>query len=91
VPAKRSWNLSLLAETELGRRNRRTVDAACLFLAAIVIGLTAVVASSAERQDEDVAQALHTVFASSETYRTESDTTTAKQTARGCRAGRRSS
>jgi uncharacterized membrane protein YbhN (UPF0104 family)/tRNA A-37 threonylcarbamoyl transferase component Bud32 len=63
VLAKRSWTLSLLAETELGRRNRRTVDAAFLLLAAVVIGLTAVVASSAERQDEDVAQALHTVFA----------------------------
>jgi glycosyltransferase 2 family protein len=63
VPAKRSWNLSLLTETELGRRNRRTVDAAFLLLAAIVIGLTAAVASSAERQDEDAAQALQTVFA----------------------------
>ena len=55
--------LSLLIETELGRRNRRTVDAAFLLLAAIVIGLTAVVASSAERHDQDVAQALQTVLA----------------------------
>jgi glycosyltransferase 2 family protein len=63
VPARRPWNLSLLTETELGRRNRRTVDAAFLLLSAIVIGLTAVVASSAERQDQDVAQALQTVLA----------------------------
>jgi uncharacterized membrane protein YbhN (UPF0104 family)/tRNA A-37 threonylcarbamoyl transferase component Bud32 len=63
VPARRPWNLSLLTETELGRRNRRTVDAAFLLLAAIVIGLTAVVASSAESQDQDVAQALQTVLA----------------------------
>jgi glycosyltransferase 2 family protein len=62
VPARRPWSPSLLAETELGRRNRRTVDAAFLLLAAIVIGLTAVAASSAERQDEDVAQALQTVL-----------------------------
>ena len=62
VPS-RSWSLSLLAETEPGRRNRRLIDAASLLLAAIVIGLTAVVASSAKRRDEDVAQALQTVLA----------------------------
>ncbi len=61
--ARRSWHLSLLVETEPGRRNRRTIDAAFLLLAAIVIGLTAVVASSAERQDENVAQGLRTVLA----------------------------
>jgi glycosyltransferase 2 family protein len=63
VPPKRSWDLSLLAETESRPRNRRTVDAAFLLLAAIIIALTAVVASSAERQDEDVAQAVQTVLA----------------------------
>ena len=62
VPS-RSWSLSLLAETEPGRRNRRLINAAFLLLAAIVIGLTAVVASSAERRDQDVAQALQTVLA----------------------------
>jgi uncharacterized membrane protein YbhN (UPF0104 family)/tRNA A-37 threonylcarbamoyl transferase component Bud32 len=62
VPS-RSWSLWLLAESERGRRNRRPIDAAFLLLAAIVIGLTAVVASSAERADEDVAQALQTVLA----------------------------
>ena len=50
VPS-RSWSLSLLAVTEPGRRNRRLIDAALLLLAAIVIGLTAVVASSAKRRD----------------------------------------
>jgi glycosyltransferase 2 family protein len=62
VPAEGSWNLSLLAETEPGRKNRRTLDAAFLLLAAIMIALTAVVASSAERQDEDMGQALQTVL-----------------------------
>jgi uncharacterized membrane protein YbhN (UPF0104 family)/tRNA A-37 threonylcarbamoyl transferase component Bud32 len=61
--AGRSWHLSLLAETEPGRRNRRTIDAAFLLLAAIVIGLTAVVASSAKRHDANVAEALQTVLA----------------------------
>ena len=63
APAERSWNLSLLAETEPGRRNRRTIDAFFLLLAAIVIGLTAVVASTAESDDKDVAGALQTILA----------------------------
>ena len=58
----RSWNLALLAETERGRRNRRTIDAAFLAMAAIVIGLTAVVARSAPAHDANVAQALITVL-----------------------------
>jgi uncharacterized membrane protein YbhN (UPF0104 family)/tRNA A-37 threonylcarbamoyl transferase component Bud32 len=52
----------LLAPTEPGRRSRRTIDAAFLLFAAIVIGLTAVVASSAENHDEKVAQAFQTVL-----------------------------
>ena len=60
---QRSWGLSLLAPVEPGRRNRRTVDALFLLLAAVVIGLTAVAASSAEDYDEDVARALQTVLA----------------------------
>src|SRR6266516_1397735 len=60
--AERSWRVVLLAETEPGRRNRRTIDSAFLLLAAIVIGLSAVIASSAPGQDRDVAQALTTVF-----------------------------
>ena len=58
----RSWNLALLAATEPGRRNRRTIDSVLLGGAAIVIGLSAAVASSAPQPDEDVAQALTTVF-----------------------------
>src|SRR5438876_111469 len=60
--AERSWRVALLAETEPGCRNRRTIDSAFLLLAAIVIGLSAVIASSAPGQDRDVAQALTTVF-----------------------------
>jgi len=62
APAERSWRVALLAETEPGRRNRRTIDSALLVVAAIVIGLSAVIASSAPGQDRDVAQALTTVF-----------------------------
>ena len=60
--AAHSWRVALLAETEPGRRNRRTIDSAFLLLAAIVIGLSAVIASSAPAQDRDVGQALTTVF-----------------------------
>jgi uncharacterized membrane protein YbhN (UPF0104 family)/tRNA A-37 threonylcarbamoyl transferase component Bud32 len=60
---ERSWNLSLLAESEPGRRNRRTIDAFFLLLGAIVLGLTAIVASTAESDDRDVAGALQTVLA----------------------------
>jgi hypothetical protein len=61
--AGRSWGFSLLAEIEPGRRNRRTIDAVFLLFAAVVIGLTAVAASSAERHDERVAEAFQTIFA----------------------------
>jgi uncharacterized membrane protein YbhN (UPF0104 family)/tRNA A-37 threonylcarbamoyl transferase component Bud32 len=57
-----SWDLALLVDTEPGRRNRRTVDAVFLLLAAIVIGLTAVIASSTPGVDRDVAEALTTLF-----------------------------
>jgi uncharacterized membrane protein YbhN (UPF0104 family)/tRNA A-37 threonylcarbamoyl transferase component Bud32 len=60
--AERAWNVALLAETEPGRRNRRTIDSVLLFLAAIVLGLSAAIASAAPRQDHDVADALRTVF-----------------------------
>jgi glycosyltransferase 2 family protein len=52
----------LLTATEPGRRNRRTVDGVFLLLAAIVIGLTAVVASETPHADADVAQALATLL-----------------------------
>jgi uncharacterized membrane protein YbhN (UPF0104 family)/tRNA A-37 threonylcarbamoyl transferase component Bud32 len=62
APSGSSWHVALLAETEPGRRNRRTIDSVFLLLAAIVIGLSAVIASSAPGQDQDVGQALTTVF-----------------------------
>lgn len=57
-----SWRARLLTETEPGRRNRRTIDSILLLFAAIVVGLSAMIASAAERQDRDVAHALTTVF-----------------------------
>ena len=61
--AGRSWDVSLLASTESARRNRRTIDAVALFGAAIVLGLTAAAAASAEEHDQNVADALQTVLA----------------------------
>jgi uncharacterized membrane protein YbhN (UPF0104 family)/tRNA A-37 threonylcarbamoyl transferase component Bud32 len=63
APAARGWKLTLLAPTEPGRRNRRPVDVAFLLFGALVIGLTAVAAASAEEQDGEVAQAFKTVLA----------------------------
>ncbi|HUI36704.1 MAG TPA: hypothetical protein VLZ04_04385, partial [Gaiellaceae bacterium] len=60
APAGRSWNVHLLTETEPGRRNRRTIDSVVLAAAAIVLGLSAVIASQAPGNDDDVAQALAT-------------------------------
>ena len=53
---------SLLTATEPGRRNRRTIDAALFAWAAVVIGLTAVVASRAPESDAAVADALHAIL-----------------------------
>ena len=61
-PAKRAWHFALLTTTEPGRRNRRTIDAVFLLVAAIVVGLTAVIARSAPEHDEAVAEALTTVL-----------------------------
>jgi glycosyltransferase 2 family protein len=58
----RSWSVALLTATEPGRRNRRTIDSVFLVWAAIVIGLSAAIASSASGHDKDVAQALTTVL-----------------------------
>jgi uncharacterized membrane protein YbhN (UPF0104 family)/tRNA A-37 threonylcarbamoyl transferase component Bud32 len=52
----------LLTVTEVGRRNRRTIDSVFLVWAAIVIGLSAVIASSAPEHDNDVAEALTTLL-----------------------------
>jgi glycosyltransferase 2 family protein len=62
VSSGRSWNVALLTETEPGRRNRRTIDSLFLGWAAIVIGLSAAVASSAPEHDRDVAEALTTLL-----------------------------
>jgi hypothetical protein len=51
-----------LAGTEPGRRNRRTIDSVSFLFAAIVIGLSAVLASSAPQQDRDVEHALMTIL-----------------------------
>jgi glycosyltransferase 2 family protein len=61
--AAREWTRhGLLTETEPGRRNRRTIDGLLLAWAAVVIGLTAAVASNASEEDSAVADALHTVL-----------------------------
>jgi uncharacterized membrane protein YbhN (UPF0104 family)/tRNA A-37 threonylcarbamoyl transferase component Bud32 len=60
--ADRSWQVAVLAATEPGRRNRRTIDSILLAAAAIVVGLSAVITSSAPRHDEEVGQALTTVL-----------------------------
>jgi uncharacterized membrane protein YbhN (UPF0104 family)/tRNA A-37 threonylcarbamoyl transferase component Bud32 len=54
--------VALLTASEPGRRNRRTVDAIFLAWGAIVIALSAAIASSAPDHDQDVAQALTTVL-----------------------------
>src|SRR5215472_1849665 len=58
----RSWRVGVLIQTELGRRNRRTIDSVLLFWAAIVIGLSAAIAESAPGHDRSVQQALTTVL-----------------------------
>jgi glycosyltransferase 2 family protein len=60
--ADRSWGVALLTDSEPGRRNRRTLDSILLILAATIIGLSAAIAASAERQDRDIARALATVL-----------------------------
>src|SRR5262245_63365746 len=59
---KPQWKIALFAEAEAGRRNRRTIDAVVLPLAALVTALVAVVAAQAPENDEDLADAIATVF-----------------------------
>src|ERR1051326_2461229 len=59
---ERSSSVQLLTKTEPGRRNRRTIDSVVLAAAALVGGLSAVIASSAPEHDEAVAHALTTVL-----------------------------
>jgi uncharacterized membrane protein YbhN (UPF0104 family)/tRNA A-37 threonylcarbamoyl transferase component Bud32 len=54
--------VALLTASEAGRRNRRTFDAISVVWGAIVIGLSAAIASSAPDHDQDVAEALTTVL-----------------------------
>jgi len=60
--ADRSWNLAVLTASEPGRRNRRTIDSLFLCWAAIVIGLSAAIGSSAPQQDAEIAHALTTLL-----------------------------
>lgn len=60
--SRQAWGITLLADVETGRRNRRAIDGAVLLAAAVVTGLTAAVASSAKAEDSDVAQAVVTVL-----------------------------
>jgi uncharacterized membrane protein YbhN (UPF0104 family)/tRNA A-37 threonylcarbamoyl transferase component Bud32 len=53
---------ALLTAAEPGRRNRRPLDAVFLLSAAVVAGLTAVVASAASGHDEDLAAAVVTIL-----------------------------
>jgi uncharacterized membrane protein YbhN (UPF0104 family)/tRNA A-37 threonylcarbamoyl transferase component Bud32 len=62
APAEHSWAVRLLTATEPGRRNRRTIDSVVVAAAAVVLGLSAAIASSAHAQDENVARALITVL-----------------------------
>jgi glycosyltransferase 2 family protein len=62
LPADRSWNTAILTASEPGRRNRRAVDSIVLAWAAVAIGLSAVIGSSATQHDRDVAQALITLL-----------------------------
>ena len=62
APCGHSWKGSLLAPTAPGLRNRRSIDAVFLLLAAVVLGLSAVIASAAPRQERDIDDALRTVF-----------------------------
>src|SRR5215471_310092 len=58
----RSLNVSLLAPAAPGLRNRRTIDSVFLFFAAVVLGLSAGIASASPRQEHDLDDALRTVF-----------------------------
>jgi glycosyltransferase 2 family protein len=62
VAVDRSLNVRLLTNSEPYRRNRRTIDSVLLAVAALVVGLSAVIASSVLEHDEAVAQALTTVL-----------------------------
>src|SRR5215471_2969052 len=60
--SRHSLNVGLLAPTAPGLRNRRTIDSVFLLFAAVVLGLSAGIASAAPRQEHNVDDALRTVF-----------------------------
>ena len=66
--SRQAGGITLLADVETGRRNRRAIDGAVLLAAAVVAGLTAAVASSAKAEDSDVARAAVTVFGWAESF-----------------------
>jgi glycosyltransferase 2 family protein len=68
VAAGRSRRIGLLAQTEPGRRNRRTIDSVLLFWAAIVLGLSAAIAASAPAQERRAEAALTTVLGWAEAF-----------------------
>ena len=60
--AGHTLSISMLAPAEPGRRNRRTIDGVLVAATAVLNGLAAVVARSAPDVDEEVGQAVATVF-----------------------------
>ena len=58
----RSWHATLLTAAEPGRRNRRTIDAVVVSVAAATTGLAAVIANSAPTVDIEVADAIATIL-----------------------------
>jgi uncharacterized membrane protein YbhN (UPF0104 family)/tRNA A-37 threonylcarbamoyl transferase component Bud32 len=61
-PRLRGHAPQVLSEYEAGRRNRRAVDAVLLGVMALLSGVAATVAHSAQDEDEAVGQALVTLF-----------------------------
>jgi glycosyltransferase 2 family protein len=56
------WNVTFLTRTAPGQRNRRTIDSVFLLFAAVVLGLSAVIAAATPRQEREVGDALRTIF-----------------------------
>jgi glycosyltransferase 2 family protein len=56
------WNIGLLTPPEAGRRNRRTIDAILLAAAVLLGAAAAAIATSADKQDEDLAGGLVAVL-----------------------------
>lgn len=61
-PPPATWNIRLLTAGEGDRRNRRTLDAITLVIAAIVTGTAAVIAHPATAHDSEVGRALAVIL-----------------------------